>query len=219
MDSLLVFLETYGYWLLIAVGFAEYSGVPIASVPVLVAGGALASSGGLSLPVVAASAAIGGLAADASWYGLARWKGQGLVGVACGLSSNPRACVVGVERRIGRVGTKYILSAKFLPGAGNLIAPAAGYAGVPIGRFLALDAVALSLWGLVYSGLGWVFSNQISVVIEAATGYSRWVVGLSATLIGMFLVWRVQKARTHHRVHGGAQVAEATPDALAASAL
>ena len=115
MDSLLGFLESYGYWLFLAVGFAEYAGLPIASVPVLIAGGALASSGGLSLPAVAASAAAGGLLADAAWYGLARWKGERLVGVACGLSSNPRACVVGVERSVERLGSRYILSAKFLP--------------------------------------------------------------------------------------------------------
>ena len=218
MDSLLLFLETYGYWLLLGVGFAEYAGLPIASVPVLIAGGALASSGGLSLPVVAASAAAGGLMADACWYGLARWKGQRLVGVACGLSSNPRACIGSVERKVGQVGSRYILLAKFLPGAGNLIAPAAGFAGVPIGRFLSLDAVALALWSVTYSGLGWVFSSQISSVIEVATGYSQWVLGLSVVLIGAFLVWRAVKASRHHHMHGGANSGEACPDALAASA-
>ena len=201
MESLLAFLDTYGYWLVLAVGFAEYSGVPIASIPVLIAAGALASAEGLSLPGVAVSAALGGLLADAGWYGLARWKGQGLVGVACGLSSNRAACVLGVQQRVTRVGSRYILFAKFIPGAGNLVAAAAGFGGFPMGRFLILDAAALALWSSAYSGLGWLFSSQTGAAIEIAVAYSRWVIGAAILLIAVFSVRRVIKAVRHSRMH------------------
>ena len=39
------------------------------------------------------------------------------------------ACVLTVKNRLSRLGTRYIVFAKMLPGAGNLIAAAAGLAG------------------------------------------------------------------------------------------
>ncbi len=47
METLDAFLSNYGYWVFFAVGFAEFVGVPIVSVPVLIGGGALVASGTL----------------------------------------------------------------------------------------------------------------------------------------------------------------------------
>ncbi len=38
METLDAFLSSYGYWVFFAVGFAEFVGVPIVSVPVLIGG-------------------------------------------------------------------------------------------------------------------------------------------------------------------------------------
>ena len=46
--------------------------------------------------------------------------------------------------------------------------PLAGAEGVPLARFLALDAVGSLLWSVCYAGLGYVFSNQLEAAI-------RWV--------------------------------------------
>jgi membrane protein DedA with SNARE-associated domain len=223
METLTTIFETYGYGLLLLVGFAEFIGVPIASVPVLVGAGALAAGGGPNLMGVAGAAALGGFLADAGWYSLARWKGSRLVGAACGLSSNPRACVVGVEDRVTRLGSLYVLSAKFLPGAANLVAPAAGYAGFSPVRFLALDAVALIAWASVYSTLGWLLSGQVETLIVATVAYSRWALLSALVLMGAAGAWRFVKMRihqTHHptveRLTGGA--AASGPSSIPASA-
>jgi membrane protein DedA with SNARE-associated domain len=209
MDALLHILDSYGYALLFALGFAEYAGVPIASVPILIASGALAHAGGLSLPLIVGSAALGGLTADALWYGLARWKGCRLVAAACGLSSNRQACVLGVEERVMRIGAPYILSAKFLPGAGNLIAPAAGFGRVPAHRFLALDAAGLLAWATAYAGAGWLFSGRVGPVIDWAMVYARWVLwGLPVAIVGG-AVWRYSKIRAHRGAHPTAPSADA----------
>ncbi len=49
MEYLDAFLSNYGYWAFFAVGFAEFVGVPILSVPVLIGGGAMVASGTLGL--------------------------------------------------------------------------------------------------------------------------------------------------------------------------
>ena len=204
MDTLVQILDNYGYGLLFALGFAEYIGLPIASVPVVIASGALARAGGLSLPLIAASAALGGLVADAAWYGLARWRGRSLVAAACGLSSNRRACVLGVERRARRLGSMYILSAKFIPGAGNLIAPAAGFAEIPASRFVLLDGAGLLAWATVYAGAGWLFSDSVEALIAAATGYARWILWSLPLFIVGGAAWRYQKVRRHQAGHAKA---------------
>lgn len=197
----MVFVEQHGYWLVASVGFAEYVGVPIASVPVLVAAGALATEGGLQPIGIAVAAAAGGLVADGAWFGIARWQGARIVGSACGLTSNPNACVIGVRNRVARLGPRYILTAKFVPGAGNLIAPGAGLARIGALRFLALDATALLLWATLYVTLGFVFSEQVEAVVEIVAGYARWTLAAAALLVAGAGAWRVVRARRHGHRH------------------
>lgn len=201
MEILLTLFDAYGPWLLLAIGFAEYVGVPIAAVPLLIAAGGISRMDGPALPLIVLSAALGGLAADAIWYGMARWRGGRLVGAACTLSSNPTVCVGGVERRVARVGSRYVLTAKFIPGAGNLIAPAAGLAGFPAVRFLALDGVALLLWATAYAGVGWLFSRQVEALVRLVEGYTTWALVLVAGLIAAGVVARLVKRRAHAHGH------------------
>ncbi len=93
MEYLDAFLSSYGYWVFFAVGFAEFVGVPIVSVPVLIAGGASVASGTLGFWPMVLSVAAGGWLADLGWYSIGRRRGSWLIDVTCVLSSNPRACV------------------------------------------------------------------------------------------------------------------------------
>jgi rhodanese-related sulfurtransferase len=58
--------------------------------------------------------------------------------------------------------------AKFVPGLDAVMPPLSGAEGVPLARFLALDAVGSFLWSGCFAGLGYVFSSQLDVAI-------RWV--------------------------------------------
>ena len=201
MDAALAFLEAHGYWLLFGLGFAEFAGVPIASAPVLLAAGALSAAGNLNLLAAAVSAAFGGLIADSLWYVLARWKGSRLVDLACSLTSNPTACVLNVSEKLARLGGPYILAAKFIPGAGKLIAPAAGLARLPAPRFLAFDAAAVLLWALAYTSAGRIFASQIGAVVVWLEGYLRWVLAIAVLLIVSAAGWRVIRFRLHRQHH------------------
>jgi len=201
MEPLVVLLERYGYGLLFGVGFLEFVGAPIASIPVLIVAGALASSGDVSFLGIVLAAALGGLCGDLTWYGAARWRGRGIVDGVCGLSSNPKACVIAVESRVRKVGPKFLLPAKFIPGAGNLVAAASGLAGVGFGVFVVLDALGLLIWSLVYSGAGWIFSDQVARVVEWASGFTLWVVAGAGVLIGAAAAWRIAKVYMHRARH------------------
>lgn len=218
MDSLIASVEAHGYLILLAVGFAEYAGMPIASVPVIVAAGGLGPAAGLSPFVAAAAAAIGGLAADGSWYLLARWRGHRMVDAACGLTSNPNACVLNVEERVASLGPAYVLPSKFIPGAGNLVAPAAGLAAMDPVRFFASDAAALLLWAGAYTTLGWLFAGQIRSVIALVENYQGWALAAAGALVAGAAVWRAVRSRLHERAHArDSSTGESTPGRSAAS--
>ncbi len=200
METLDAFLSSYGYWVFFAVGFAEFVGVPIVSVPVLIGGGALVASGTIGFWGVVVSVAAGGWLADLGWYTVGRRQGPWLIDVACGLSSNPTACVLTVKDRLSRLGTPYIVLAKMLPGSGNLIAVAAGLAGFGALPFILADGAALILWAAIYTGTGWIFSDQVTPAIEWALTYNR-VVVVVLMLIVLAAAWRLWKVRFHQEAH------------------
>ncbi len=200
METLDAFLSSYGYWVFFAVGFAEFVGVPIVSVPVLIGGGALVASGTLGFGGVVVSVAAGGWLADLGWYTVGRRQGPWLIDVACGLSSNPTACVLTVKDRLSRLGTPYIVLAKMLPGSGNLIAVAAGLAGFGTLPFIVADGAALILWAAIYTGTGWIFSDQVTPAIEWALTYNR-VVVVVLMLIVFAAAWRLWKVHFHREAH------------------
>ncbi len=200
MEYLDAFLSDYGYWAFFAVGFAEFVGVPIVSVPVLIGGGAMVASGTLGFWGVVASVAAGGWLADLGWYSIGRRQGAWLIDVACGLSSNPMACLLTVKNRLSRLGTPYIVLAKMIPGAGNFIAVAAGLAGFRTLRFILADGASLILWAAIYTATGWILSDHVTAAIEWALTYNR-VVVVVLMLVVLAAAWRLWKVRFHKEAH------------------
>lgn len=207
MDAVVHLLDTWGYALLLLLGFVEFIGLPIASVPVLILAGAAAASGGLSLPLVALSAAAGGLVADLTWYWATRTRGPALVDTVCNLTSNPNACVVTVRNRIEQIGPLYIVPSKFVPGTGNLVAACAGLARLAPRPFILADTVALLLWGGVYASLGYLFTAEVTGIIEWIAGFAGIAAGVALSLILIATAWRVFRARLHAASHAPASAA------------
>ena len=196
------FLDAHGYWLAFFVGFAEFAGLPLASGAALVTAGALAAGGPLNPLLVASAAAAGGFLADSGWYFLARWKGHVVVDSACGLTSNPGACIAEVCRNLQVTGRRMVLVAKFFPGTANLLAPAAGIAGLEPRTFLPRIAVALLAWAGLYTGLGRLFAGEVRTALEWVLGYGPWAAAVVLGLIVGAAAWRALRIRRHRRLHG-----------------
>jgi membrane protein DedA with SNARE-associated domain len=202
MSELTQFLDTYGHVLFLAIGFVEFAGLPVASVPLLIAAGALAGMGAGPAPaLVIGLVALGGWLADVGWYVVGRARGVRLVELACGLTSNRDACVYAVQDRLEQMGARYIAVSKFVPGTANLAASAAGIAGLPARTFLIADAVAVVAWAAVWVGLGIAFGEPVEAVITALMQYAGWVVALVVVGLLFGLVWRVVRVRRHQRKH------------------
>ncbi len=207
LEAVTPFVEQYGYLMLLVVGFVEYVGVPIASMPVLLVAGAMIGVGTLAPVPAVAFVVVGALLGDAVWFGFARVRGERIVNRVCGITSNPRACIYGVTSRIERLGPAYIIPAKFIPGTGNLIAAAAGFAGMRARTFFLADALALTLWASVYMLVGRVFADQVEVGMAWLLGTVRIVAVVALSLVAAAALVRWVKVRHHRRGH--AQLAAA----------
>src|ERR1700682_4828319 len=168
MHSALEFLLHHGYVVLLAWVFAEQIGVPVPSLPILLAAGALAGSGQFSFTASLLLSVGASLTADSIWYVLGRVKGIKVLQLLCKISLEPDSCVRRTEGLFSKQGAQSLLVAKFIPGLGTVAPPLAGIFHMRPGRFLLFDGCGALLWASTYLGLGFVFSGEIERIEEAA---------------------------------------------------
>jgi membrane protein DedA with SNARE-associated domain len=205
------FMIEHGYAILFGVVFLEQTGLPVASVPVLLGIGALSADGQFSLVAALLLAVLASLLADTIWYELGRRRGFGVLRVLCKISLEPDTCVKRTTTAFRRHGSGTLVAAKFIPGFGAVATPMAGLLKMSPARFLVLDTTGVALWAGLYLGLGVVFSSQLEKVaaIIARTGSSFAVAAIC--LLGGYIGWKwVQRRRYLRQL----ETARITPEEL-----
>src|SRR5438477_4067445 len=168
MHSTLEFLIKHGYVVLLGWVFAEQLGMPVPSLPVMLAAGALAGTGHLSFWTSLMLVAVGALSADSIWYLLGKKKGIRVLQFLCKISLEPDSCVRRTEGIFSKQGARSLLLAKFIPGLGTVAPPLAGIFHMRLGRFMLFDAAGCGLWAGTFLGLGYAFSEQIERIADHA---------------------------------------------------
>src|SRR4029079_486843 len=130
MARTLEFLVHHGYLVLFAFSLAEQLGLPLPAIPVLLAAGALAAHGHLSLALFLAVGICAALAGDLVWYALGRVKGGRVLNFLCRLSLEPDSCVRRTHDVFVRHRARSLLVAKFVPGLSTVAPPLAGIFGM-----------------------------------------------------------------------------------------
>lgn len=171
-DSL-QFFETYGLIILPALAVAEQIGIPIPAVPALLAVGALAADGRISIPFVLGTMCVAALAVDFAWYELGRRRGAWLLARLRLVSAEPDACVRRAESIFARHGARGMLAAKFLPGLTTVMPPLAGVFAVSRVRFALYDLAGVLLWAGTWLALGYSFSDAIVLIAARVTTLGR----------------------------------------------
>lgn len=188
MQETLRFIAEHGYAFLFVFVFAEQVGLPVPSIPVLLAGGALARIGDIDLTLAVVVSVLASLASDVIWYELGRVKGAKVMQVLCRISLEPDSCVRQTESFFARYGARGLVIAKFVPGFNTAAPPMAGVFHMRRGRFLLFDTIGALLWTVTFIALGWVFGNQIEQVVEFVstfgTGFGVFIVAALAAWIG-----------------------------------
>ena len=172
------FLLRHGYVVLTVWVFVEQVGLPIPSMPVLLAAGALAGVGRMSLPTSLVCCVVAALIADSLWFQLGRLRGIRVLQLLCRISLEPDSCVRRTEDVFSRRGARTLLVSKFLPGVNTVAPPLAGVVHMKPWRFLLFDALGAILWAGTFLGLGYAFSGEIERLAESAETVGRLAVAV-----------------------------------------
>src|SRR6202140_3394053 len=163
MHQTLEFVFRHGYALLFLWIFAEQGALPLPSIPLLLACGALARDGRMNPAAVVPLGVAASLLADNIWFQLGRHRGTAVLRFLCRIALEPDSCVRLTEGAFLRYGSRSLLLAKFVPGLNAAAAPLAGISGMSLGRFWVFDTLGASIWIGTYLLIGYLFSGQLEL--------------------------------------------------------
>lgn len=199
MKDTLDFVARHGYAILFFSVLVEQCGIPVPSLPMLLALGALSATGDLNFAIALLTAVGACLIADSIWYWLGIHKGSSILNLLCKISLEPDSCVRRTENMFVRYGARGLLFAKFVPGLSTAAAPLAGMFRMNIWKFWLADAAGSLIWAGSYSALGYLFRNQLEDLLQRAVRAGSWFFAFLALVLGGFLCWKYIQRRRFFR--------------------
>jgi len=200
MNQITRFLISHGGLFLFPIVLADQSGLPFPAVPWLLAAGALAAGGKLSLLAAICWAALGSLAADMIWFYLGQRGKRRVFRVFPDLESRKLTLPRKLHTRLILRGVRVLTAAKFLP-FGHVMPLRAGALEVGSLRFFLIDAFSSVVYAAVYVVSGFIFHSQL----EQAVAFVRKLGGVALPLlvaaVAIYLgcvVFKRASRRTHH---------------------
>jgi membrane protein DedA with SNARE-associated domain/rhodanese-related sulfurtransferase len=195
MSSLLHILEHHAYSLIFGWVLVEQGGVPIPSVPVMLAAGTMSSAHKLHLEYAIPLILLACLISDSMWYFLGQRFGRRILDLLCRFSLESTTCVAKTQGTMTKRGAVTLLFAKFVPGLSTVAAPIAGQAGITYPVFLAYDMAGSLIWCATWLFAGRFFGD-IAKKSQDFFGLLEHFAGLLVVLgvVGL-LVYRVVKRR------------------------
>ena len=199
MPVALDFFLKYGYWILFLWVLIEQLGVPVPSVPLLLAAGTLTSTHRMSLPLVLIAVVLGSLVSDSLWYWMGKRYGGAVVKLLCRLSMESNTCVRKTENYFSKHGAGALVVAKFIPGLGTVAAPIAGQTGMEYHLFAIYDTAGILLWAFSFTLGGRFFGDLLKRDANALAWAARFGFLLFVLLLLGFFVWRFFRQRAFLR--------------------
>ena len=155
MVSLLRLFEHHAYSILFGWVLVEQGGVPIPSVPVMLAAGTMSAAHRLHIAYVLPVILLACLLSDSMWYWLGKRFGRRILDLLCRFSLESTTCVAKTQGTMTKRGAVTLLFAKFVPGLSTVAAPIAGQAGISYPVFVAYDMAGSLIWAGA-----WLFAGR-----------------------------------------------------------
>jgi membrane protein DedA with SNARE-associated domain len=203
MNALFAQLLTHGLAAVFAASLIESLGAPVPALPVLLLAGGLAAEHRLPIVPLVLGSAGGFWIGDVVWYAFGWTQGRRVLGLLCGLSLNPDACVGRAERRFRRRPAVTVAAAKFIPGFSVMVPPLAGILRMPIIRFLTIDGAASIAWSGAAVMAGVVYGQRVLPHVVRA---QRAIGVLAGAAVVGFIAWKLYERRWLVRHYSVARV-------------
>jgi membrane protein DedA with SNARE-associated domain len=211
MNEAFQFLIRHGYTILFVGVLTEQIGLPLPAIPLLLAAGALAAAGQLNLVLALGLAVAAALFSDIVWYELGRRRGTRVLHLLCRIALEPDSCVRRTEDVFARHGARSLLVAKLIPGLSTVAPPLAGIFRMRFPHFLVFDGLGALVYVGIFTGLGYVFSDQLERVAASALQLGTW---LGVVLVGGLAAYVLWKYIHRQRFLRQLRIARLTPDEL-----
>ena len=156
----------------------------------MILAGVVSHLGVFEFPYAVAAGAVGSLAGDSLWYGFGRLRGPRFREGKLYHRVGPT-----IERLAGRMGPWELLAARFVYGTKAASMLFWGLHGLPLGRFLLIDAIGCGLGALVFSGLGYLVSGSATVLLGRVKRVELWLLGV--LLVGAAIVFIIHRTARH----------------------
>src|SRR4029078_582187 len=190
MQQALDFLLHHIELVLFLTVLAEQIGVPIPAIPLLLAAGAVAGDGQASLIVLTALSVAACLLGDMVWFELGRHRGRQTLTLLFRIAAGAHARVRRTEHFFLIHGIRALILAKFIPGLSTLAPALAGLFKISVGRFLVYNGDGSLLWSFSFLFLGYVCSDQIGYVADAAMRFGKTAGVIFAAGLGGYLLYK-----------------------------
>lgn len=199
MNQTIEFLLRHGYAILFLSVLVEQLGLPLPSIPILLAVGALVGRGDLSLFPALCSAIAACLIADNVWYWMGVYRGASILNLLCKISLEPDSCVRNTENMFLKWGPRGLLFSKFVPGLSTAACPLAGMFRMQVWKFCVFDGLGSLIWVCSYGALGYVFRNQLEDLAQKALGMGSWLLALVVSAVVSWILWKYIARRRFYR--------------------
>ena len=211
MDEALQYLLRHEYPILFLWIFLEQIGLPLPAMPMLIAAGALAGEKKLQLHIAIEIAFAAAILGNLLWYQVGRMRGKSVPALLCRMSITPESCIRRTADLFSRHGGKSLLVAKFIPGLSLMAAPMSGAFRMTVPGFLLYNAIGTLLWVAVFSGIGYLFHDQIERLFQEFLRLGSYLLVLLPGAAGAYFAWKFIQRRRFMRSLDNARI---TPEEL-----
>ena len=170
---------------------ALFAGAALEGEAAVIAGGLLAHQGLLSLPGAAAAAAAGSFLADQGWFAFGRhFRERRWVAKLRNTAAFARA-----QAQLERHPRRFIFAFRFLYGLRTVSPIAIGTTRVPAHTFVLVNAASAAIWGVVFTGIGYLFGHAFERLVGRITAHWPLAVAALAVAALAFAWFRWRKGR------------------------
>lgn len=186
----------HAYTVMFAWVLVEQSGVPVPSVPLMLAAGTMSAAHKVQLALMIPLVLLACLIADSMWWWLGRRFGSRVLDVLCKMSLDASTCVNRAQGSIARRGGVTLLFAKFVPGVSTIAAPIAGQSGMSYADFAVYDIVGTLAWSTAWLLAGRFFGDMARRSTQFFETLTHFAVALVVLMVLAIIVYRyVQRRR------------------------
>ena len=211
LASALALLASHGYLIVLVWMFADQAALPVPSIPLLIAAGAVAATGELQLATLIAVATLGCVLGDLLWFALGRYRGETAIGLVCRLALEPDSCASTTRRAFNRFGPATLLIAKYLPGVQTLAPASAGFVGAPWLGFVLIATAGSLLFVLPFMLGGYYWQPQLLAFMNWLQGIAG---GLWMLVLGVLAIYGAVKLVQWMRFLRGHRLRRMAPEDL-----